>query len=556
NAVVVRAVSANATRADHQAAVDLLASRRLPADTATFAAQLIVDASGIRSMVAGKAPTGADSTALGATMAQATQRDSLTIGVPYSTGNNMWYWTVVPVATDNSKRGFIAEQRRIRANPTIDQQLKGITGQDISMYYAAIGADVWTGLGGVPIAPKFDVSALPDSFHITTQAGESLLGVKLKLKGTSWFLVFTINEDAVTSRSTIFLRRMLGIGTALLLVAMLAAWWVSRRVTQPLKSLAIAARQVARGNFSTREPVRTNDELGELARAFNGMAERIGESHALLRDRIQESEALASQLQQASAAKSEFLAMMSHELRTPLSAIAGYAEILQLGMRGELNDAQRLDLSRIQANQVHLLRIINDILDLAQVESGQLMVTTQPVALRDAVGDLDPIIRPLIAEKKIRYSVQEDLLPLSVVAERDRLTQVLVNLVANATRFTKEGGEISLHASHEGSMLRLHVTDSGIGIAAEKHDAIFQPFVQVDSGPSRRAQGTGLGLAISRKIVEAMGGTLSVTSVLGVGSTFTLELQQVTVALDETAVRGDERHERTIHAERRAHAMS
>ena len=343
---------------------------------------------------------------------------------------------MIPIQTDSGARGFVAEQRRLRANPTIEQQLKGFTGQDISMYYAAQGAEVWTGLQGVPVKPKFDVSMLPDSFNITTRAGEKLLGVKARLKGTSWFMVFTINENAVTSRSDAFLRKMFGMALVLLLVGMAGAWLVSRRVTQPLKSLTVAAKQVAGGNFSTRERVQTNDELGELASAFNTMAERIGQSHAVAGGTYRRVGSTRDAIAPASAAKSEFLAMMSHELRTPLSAIAGYAEILQLGMRGQLNDAQRLDLSRIQANQVHLLRIINDILDLAQVESGQLVVSTQPVSLRDVVSDLDPIILPLIAAKKIQYGVQEELLPLAVIAERDRVTQVLVNLVANATRFT------------------------------------------------------------------------------------------------------------------------
>lgn len=556
NPVVMRALSANASPDERKLGATFFQNRRLAADTLTLASQLLIDANGARTAVTGSVPTGADSAVLASTVAHARASDSVTIGVPYSTGNNMWYWTVIPVATERRARGFIAEQRRLRANPTIDQQLKGFTGQDISMYYAAEGADVWTGLGGVPITPKFDVSAQPDSFRIKTSAGESLLGVKSKLKGTSWFIVFTINENAVVQRSTLFLRNMVGVGVVLLLVSIVAAVWVSRRVTRPLKSLTVAARQVARGDFAAREPVRTNDELGELARAFNTMAERIGQSHALLGERVQESEALARELNQASKAKSEFLAMMSHELRTPLSAIAGYAEILQMGMRGELNDAQRLDLGRIQANQVHLLRIINDILDLAQVESGQLQVSARPVALRDVMADLDPIILPLIADGKIIYSVQDSLLELSVLAERDRLTQVLVNLVANATRFTKPDGKISLHATQTDTHVRLHVTDTGIGIAPEKHEAIFQPFVQVESGPSRRAQGTGLGLAISRRIAEAMGGTLTVSSEIGLGSTFTLELKQTITAPADSTVPHDDVTVRPTQTQKRTLAMT
>lgn len=551
-----RALDSKASQTERQAGVSFIRARRVAADSSTLGAQILIDANGDRTQVAGIVPQGADAKVLESTIADANRRDSATIGVPYSTGNAMWYWSVIPVPTTNGVRGFFAEQRRLRANPSIEQQLKGFTGQDISMYYAAAGADVWTGLRGVPITPKFDVSVLPDSFHITTAAGEKLLGVKARLAGSAWFIVFTINEAAITTRSNAFLRKIGLMALVLLSIGMLGAWYVSRRVTEPLKSLTVAAKQLTAGNFATRERVTTNDEIGELAHAFNTMAERIGESHAQLGVRIHESEALAAQLHRASAAKSEFLAMMSHELRTPLSAIAGYAEILQLGMRGQLNEAQRLDLARIQANQVHLLRIINDILDLAQVESGSLVVTTQPVAMRDVVADLDPIILPLITDKKIRYSVSEDLLPLTVVAERDRVTQVLVNLVANATRFTPANGEISLHCSQSNGRVQLHVTDTGVGIHVDKHEAIFQPFVQAENGPSRRAQGTGLGLAISRRIVEAMHGTLTVKSAPGAGSTFTIDLAQVVIPPASIPVDVEATTVRATPAEIRTHAMT
>ena len=204
--------------------------------------------------------------------------------------------------------------------------------------------------------------------------------------------------------------------------------------------------------------------------------------------RVDESEALARDLHEASRAKSEVWAMMSHELRTPLSAIAGYAEILRLGMRGQLDDAQQADLARIQANQVHLLRSINDILDLAQVESGKMQIGMRPLELRGVVSDFEPIVLALFAERNIRYSAHDRVLPLVVHAERDRLTQVLVNLVANAVRFTENGGNISLDATHRDGVIELHVSDHGIAISPEKLDAIFQPFVQADSGPSRRAR--------------------------------------------------------------------
>ena len=526
SALLRRALSRTGTAAQNDSAARFLIDRRTPNDTATFWAQLLVSSGGAHRLVTGASPDAHDFQELDRTISQARSGPHMIVGSPYAKDSTMWYWSATPVSSGDEPLGYIAELRRIRASPAnIDQTLKGFTGQDISMYYAAVDGDVWTGLRGVPIKPKFDPSALPDSFRLTTPGGERLMGAKHTIGTTGWFVMFTINEDAVTARSTAFLRRMLVIAGVLLLLGIVAARWVSRRVTEPLKSLTGAARQIADGNYAAREPVRTNDELGVLAQAFNGMATRIGESHALLAERVDESETLARQLHRASQAKSEFLAMMSHELRTPLSAIAGYAEILQLGMRGQLNEMQQADLARIQANQVHLLRIINDILDLAQVESGKMQISTRTVALRDVMDDLEPIIMPLFAETNIRYSVHNSVTSLVVIAERDRLTQVFVNLVANAVRFTESGGSVSIAASRRDDVVQVDVIDTGIGIAAEKLEAIFQPFVQADSGPSRRAQGTGLGLTISRRLVEAMGGTLSVKSTPGKGSTFTLTLQ-------------------------------
>jgi signal transduction histidine kinase len=216
---------------------------------------------------------------------------------------------------------------------------------------------------------------------------------------------------------------------------------------------------------------------------------------------------------------------MSHELRTPLSAIGGYTEILQLGLRGPMNEAQLADLERIRSNQGHLLTIINDMLDLSQIESGQLSVHCESVVLDDVLAQVEPIVAPHIGKKRLAYVVDDSVRDIKVYADRERLRQVLVNIVTNAARYSESGGAINVHAERRNGRVLLHVSDTGIGIPEEKLEAIFEPFVQVDSGPTRRSGGTGLGLPISRRLVEAMEGSLHVVSQIGVGSTFTLELK-------------------------------
>lgn len=553
---IIRAATAGAT-VDVDAATQILRARLTPADTISLTGAVLVDSRGQRVEVAGSPFNQTDLAELDSAVAGEWRSDSARASSLYVVDSIVRYWVVAPVRQSGRTLGFIAERRQLRPNGGIESQLRDLTAQDLSVHYAATDNSVWIGLRGVPTAAKFDVRTVTDTFHTVSANNEALIGAKSEIRGLPLALVFSIPQSSVYQRANEFLQRMIMTGVALLALSMLGAWLISRRVTAPLKSLTLAARQIARGNYSPREPVKTDDEIGELAQAFNRMAQRIGDSHALLAVRIEESEKLAQELHKASRAKSEFLAMMSHELRTPLSAIAGYAEILQLGMRGNLNEAQSLDLSRIQANQVHLLRIINDILDLAQVESGQLQVSSQPVAVRDVINDVEPIVLPLVAGRDIRYAVDEYLCTLTVLAERDKLTQVLVNLIANAVRFTEAGGTIRVHGEAVDHRIRIHVTDSGMGIAPEKLEAIFQPFVQAEGGASRRAQGTGLGLTISRRIAEAMGGTLTVKSVPKEGSTFTLELAAATetfpadgVGISETSVT------KSAPSLRRSHAIA
>jgi signal transduction histidine kinase len=504
-------VFARGTAHDTSVAATFLRTHRSPADSVALVSQMLIAPDGTPRLTVGDTLLPVEAAALHTVFNDAVRRDSASIGPPFAVGGEVRVWAVAPSRALDTTTGYLAEFRRLRTSPLVAQQIKGLTGKDLSFYYASDAGTSWSTASARPIAPQFDLKATPDSFRLVDVAGREILGIQARVKGTPWIVVISMTGRAVALPAMQFLRRMFASGLLLLAVGLVGAWFVSRRVTEPLISLTKAARAVADGNFDARQAVTTGDELGQLSAAFNSMAQRVGESHR--------------ELTRANQAKSEFLAMMSHELRTPLSAIAGYAEILQLGLHGDLNTKQRTDVERIQANQVHLLRIISDILDLSQVESGQLSVAIQPVHMREVVADLDPIVLPLTRERAVDYSVQPEVLDLVVHAERERLTQVLVNLVANAARFTASGGHVTLHAERVGDRVRLHVSDAGIGIRPDKQELIFQPFVQLDGGPSRQAQGTGLGLAISRRMAEAMGGSLSVTkSEIGKGTTFTLDL--------------------------------
>jgi PAS domain S-box-containing protein len=252
------------------------------------------------------------------------------------------------------------------------------------------------------------------------------------------------------------------------------------------------------------------------------------EALALEHQAREAAEAAFRSMEAANLAKTEFLAVMSHELRTPLTAIQGYAQLLELGVHGPVSEQQRNTLARIQAAQHHLMGLINDVLHHARLEAGRVQLDLTDVPIGALLGEVEAVVAPQAQGKGIALAVLPCDPALAVRADRPKLMQVLVNLLANAVKFTDPDGAVRVACEGKRGQVHVHVRDTGVGIPADMLDAVFEPFVQVDRRLSRRHEGVGLGLAISRDLARRMGGELTVTSELGEGSTFTLALPRST----------------------------
>jgi signal transduction histidine kinase len=327
--------------------------------------------------------------------------------------------------------------------------------------------------------------------------------------------------------------------TALLLAAFLAfavalSVLLARRLARPVKQMQRAAARIGAGAYDERIELSRRDELGGLADELNTMAASLQASVESLEqqveDRTRELQHALGELSQksrelevASRHKSEFLANMSHELRTPLNAIIGFSQVLRQRLFGDVNAKQEEYLDDILSSGNHLLSLINDVLDLSKIEAGQVELEVRTFSLREALDRGVVMVRERAARNHIRLSVEPAPDVDLVDGDERRVRQIVFNLLSNAVKFTPEGGSVVVASTRVDGEVRVSVTDTGPGIAAEDHERIFEEFQQTEFGAEQR-EGTGLGLALSKRLVELHGGRVWVESEPGHGSCFTFTL--------------------------------
>ncbi|MGW8394668.1 ATP-binding protein [Pseudoduganella sp. HUAS MS19] len=439
------------------------------------------------------------------------------------------------------------------------------------------------------IAPGVDISvpAAPQAEGVAFEDGKMMLFRRIRDNGELLGTVYLQADYEILDRFGDYLliaiiATFLAMGIAYLLMRPL-----NKVVTQPVLAIADVAREVvATGDYSRRAPGTSNDEVAELADSFNKMLSEIesrtreleNSNSEIAREAEQRSKAqqevmrlneelelrvhertlqleqanseLAMAMQEAKSAnqaKSAFLSSMSHELRTPLNAILGFAQILTSEKLPSTLVQKREFANHILKSGRHLLTLINEILDLAKIESGAVALSLEPVALNEILQECESMVAPLASARGIRL-LFPDGCASNVTADRTRLKQILLNLLSNAIKYNRDGGAVVVDCSPSGpNLVRVSVQDTGMGLRPEQVKQLFQPFNRLGQ-ESGAEEGTGIGLVVTKRLVELMGGTIGVTSSQGVGSMFWIELEST----EPTPSRIDASAERPAHPHRHA----
>jgi signal transduction histidine kinase len=469
-------------------------------------------------------------------------------------GGEVRYHSTTPVVDGDVVLGWIVQERRI-GNPRTAVEIQRLIGSQSRVFFANPGESLWVTLAGEPVAAPVVELPTDSTMEVTDPAGSRFLMNAQAIPGTPWSVLVQVPDDVVQAGSRVFLRRMALTGLVLVLATLALAWVFSRRLTDPLRELARASERFASGDHASRVTTpRVGDEVNRLATAFNVMAQQVAASHRALEIRLDEARALADKLERANVeaesaraaaeaanrAKSEFLATMSHEIRTPINAVVGLCELMALD---SIDPAERTEyLDRTQRAARQLGRLVDDVLDLSKVESGGIRIETRPELAAEAVGHVVPLFEDEVRRKQLRVAVEVEP-GLRYHADPQRVEQILLNLVANAVKFTPDGGGIVITARRQvdapspdgvepgAEWACFHVDDTGIGIRDSDIERIFEPFVQAQSGYTREYGGTGLGLSISRRLARLMDGDVRVEPRPDGGSRFTLLLP----AADATA---------------------
>ncbi len=406
--------------------------------------------------------------------------------------------------------------------------------------------------------------------YVALESGDYNLGVARRLSSIGWTVFAVVPEEAVLGSLGEFVQKSLVASGVIIVGALLLGWMFAERIARPLRKVAAAADQLARGDLTPRVQVDTQDEFGVLGTTFNRMADAIASIHEELENRVrdrtvslerandelhaQKEELLAqrtelqaqqrelqlknTEVERAGQLKTDFLANMSHELRTPLNSIIGFSELLVDQAKDRLQEREVRYLNDVLNSGRHLLSLINDILDLSKIEAGHSTLDIVDVSPSASIEEARELVHATAMARRIEIQTKiADDGP--VRADVGKLRQILLNLMSNALKFSPEGSTVVVGTERVDGMVRFSVRDAGPGIDEALRSRLFQPFVQGENPLIKTIQGTGLGLAICKRLVEQHGGTIDVVSSKGDGATFRFTMPAAEPGTTVTAPNAD-----------------
>ena len=421
-------------------------------------------------------------------------------------------------------RKILRENNRFNSTLALIEQAAPPEERDLIQRIRAAQDEVLTGVADIANFLRDGKHDEAMKLHLAT--GYPLYERIEELVGT----LVTTEEDRMASlresvaradrRAIVFIVAFMG--TAIVL-ALVLGFVISWSVILPVRAADGFLSAVAKGEFGGTISVPNRDEFGALAAHMNRMSGALQQLDEDQRQAARQLRGLNVELERASRAKSEFLASMSHELRTPMNAILGFTELILDETYGQVPEPLTQPLADIQTNGRHLLRLINDVLDLSKIEAGHMELSLVEYVVPDVVGTVQASLRSLAVEKglEFRIEVADDIPP--AFGDAKRLTQCLLNLAGNAIKFTSSG-RVAIQVERQGDQLVYSVSDTGIGIAKDQLENVFAEFRQADATIANEFGGTGLGLSLTKKFVELHGGRIWVESEVGKGSTFVFSI--------------------------------
>ena len=444
------------------------------------------------------------------------------------------YWIVVVPVRAPDPVAFIAAG--VPVNDALLERLRGLSlvTQSLALATPAANGD-WTVVAKtadyVPAIQLPSPVAVPQQAAIlsTEQAGQSLaMSARLATSDASAPVIAILDyplEEALSPYRAVIVPMLVVLGGALL-VALTVAMLIAHGVSQPLEALAASARRIAKGDYSTVPDLSRHDEIGELSSALGNMTRSIADRENALREAIGSLELARNDAVKANEAKSQFLSNMSHELRTPLNAILGFSEMLHKQMMGPLGGARYVEYARhIYDSGAHLLVQVEEMLDLSQAADGHLLISRRRLnpngLLTASIATLEPVAEK--AGVRLTLACNPASWP-AIDADGSKLQQSLTNIIHNAIKFTLAGGTVTISGERSGALLKIIVSDTGIGIPPEDLDLVVRPFHRQRPAYDSRYQGFGLGLPFAKTIVELHGGHLAIHSVQHAGTTVIIEL--------------------------------